>query len=51
MASSLRLAGRFAPGIARVVEFPEAGHNDVSSFPGYAEALAGSRTKGGLLPP
>ena len=49
-ASSLRLAGRFAPGVASVVEFPDAGHNDVSSFPGYAEALAGSRTKGGLLP-
>lgn len=42
-ASSLKLATRFAPSIASVVEFPEAGHNDVSSFPGYAEALAGPR--------
>jgi len=50
-ACSLKLAARFAPGIASVVEFPDAGHNDVSSFPGYAEALAGSRTKSGLLPP
>ena len=49
-ASSLKLATRFAPGIARVVGFPEAGHNDVSSFPGYAEALAGPHVKGDLVP-
>lgn len=49
-ASSLKLATRFAPGIARIVEFPDAGHNDVSSFPGYAEALAGPRVKGRLVP-
>jgi uncharacterized protein len=48
-ASSKKLAGRFAPGIASVVEFPDAGHNDVSNLPGYAEALAGLRTKGRLL--
>lgn len=49
-ASSLKLAGRFAPGIASVIQFPGAGHNDVSGFPGYAEALAGTRPTGGLLP-
>ena len=49
-ASSLRLAGRFAPGIARVVEFPDAGHNDVSGFAGYAEALAGPRANSRLVP-
>lgn len=42
-ASSLRLAGRFRPGIANVVGFPEADHNDVSGFPGYVEVLAGIR--------
>lgn len=41
-ASSLRLAGRFAPGIATVVDFPDAGHNDVSDAPGYPAALAGA---------
>lgn len=41
-ASSLRLAERFAPGIATVVDFPDAGHNDVSDAPGYLAALAGS---------
>lgn len=49
-ASSLKLAGRFAPGIASVVEFPHAGHNDVSTFPGYADALAGPRATGSLQP-
>jgi pimeloyl-ACP methyl ester carboxylesterase len=41
-ASSRRLAERFAPGIATVVNFPDAGHNDVSDAPGYPAALAGS---------
>lgn len=49
-ASSMKLARRFAPGIANVVEFPRAGHDDVSGFRGYAEALAGSRTQVDLLP-
>ncbi len=44
--SSLRLAGRFRPGIARIVDLPEAGHNDVSGFPGYVQALAKARTHG-----
>ena len=42
-ASSLRLAERFAPGIATVVDFPDAGHNDVSDAPGYLAALGGPR--------
>jgi pimeloyl-ACP methyl ester carboxylesterase len=41
-ASSRRLAERFAPGIATVVNFPGAGHNDVSDAPGYLAALAGT---------
>lgn len=46
-ASSLRLAGRFAPAIANVVTFPGAGHNDVSDVSGYVEALAGPGVDGG----
>lgn len=42
-ASSLRLAERFAPGIATVVDFPDAGHNDVSDAPGYLAVLGGPR--------
>jgi pimeloyl-ACP methyl ester carboxylesterase len=30
----------FAPGVARAVSFPEAGHDDIGYAPGYAEALA-----------
>ena len=41
-ASSRRLAECFVPGIATVVNFPDAGHNDVSDAPGYPAALAGS---------
>ncbi len=48
--SSLRLAGRFASGIAKIVTFPNADHNDVSEFPGYIEALAGTHESGDLLP-
>ena len=44
--SSRQLAGRFPPGIANVVVFPDADHNDVSGFTAYAEALAGSRAHG-----
>jgi len=44
--SSLRLAARFAPGTAHVVRFADAGHNDVSEFPGYFEALAGRHPNG-----
>ena len=40
-AHSERLASAFAPGVANVVRLTNAGHNDVSSAPGYAEALAG----------
>ena len=49
-ASSLQLAGRFAPGIASVVEFPGAGHNDVSDAPSYIQALAGPPVGGELSP-
>ena len=39
--SSLRLARRFPAGVANVVRFAGAGHNDVSAMDGYAKALAG----------
>lgn len=40
-ASSERLARSFPLGVATVVRIPEAGHNDISDFPQYLEALAG----------
>lgn len=41
--SSLKLAEAFPPGVAEVVMVPDAGHNDVSTAPGYAAALGGGR--------
>lgn len=36
-----RLASAFPPGVAQLARLSEADHNDVSSAPGYAEALGG----------
>lgn len=41
--SSRLLASRFPRGVAGIVTFADAGHNDISGFDGYADALAGRR--------
>lgn len=38
-AHSLNLLDHFRPGVAEEVTIPDAGHNDISMFPGYWEAL------------
>jgi pimeloyl-ACP methyl ester carboxylesterase len=40
-ANTRRLVAAFKPGVATVFTFPEAGHNDISTQPGYANALRG----------
>lgn len=44
--STQRLVRRFAPGVAHVVGFPDADHDNVSGAPGYLEILSGARLQG-----